>query len=53
MSITGHRTVSMFQRYNITSVEDMREALRRTKEYRDARPKENKVVSFPSESDSR
>ena len=30
MSITGHRTISTFIRYNITSIEDMREAIHRT-----------------------
>jgi len=30
MSISGHRTVSMFLRYDITSEEDKREALRKT-----------------------
>ena len=29
MSITGHKTASMFNRYNITNQGDRREALRR------------------------
>ncbi len=38
MAITGHRTRSMFQRYNITSGDDMRDALRRTDAYREQVP---------------
>ena len=34
MSITGHRTVSMFLRYNITDGKDQREALQRTADMR-------------------
>ncbi len=34
MSITGHKTVSMFLRYNITDGKDQREALERTAEMR-------------------
>lgn len=34
MSITGHKTVSMFLRYNITDGKDQREALQRTAEMR-------------------
>ena len=35
MSISGHRTASMFMRYDITSEEDKREALRRTQAHVD------------------
>lgn len=34
MSITGHKTVSMFLRYNITDGKDQRDALQRTAELR-------------------
>ncbi len=34
MSVTGHKTVSMFLRYNITDGKDQREALHRTAELR-------------------
>jgi integrase len=48
MSITGHRTISMFLRYNITSVEDMRQAIRRTADHRLAQSKDRKVLAFPA-----
>jgi len=44
MSITGHTTISTFLRYNITSDEDKRNALRATAEYRAAQ--EKKVASI-------
>ena len=47
MSITGHKTVSMFNRYNITSQEDRRDALRRTAEDRATAPRtRHKVVQM-------
>jgi hypothetical protein len=30
MSLSGHRTISMFTRHNITSQDDRREAMRKT-----------------------
>jgi integrase len=39
MRVTGHKTRAMFDRYNITSTDDIREAQRRTREYRASRPK--------------
>jgi hypothetical protein len=36
MSITGHRTHEMFDRYNITSEADLDNAARRLKAFRDA-----------------
>lgn len=53
MAISGHRTVSMFARYNITSADDMREAIRRTQAHVASLPTNRNVVSFPSESESR
>jgi hypothetical protein len=44
MSISGHKTASMFQRYNITTAEDKLDALRRRRVYLDERPAQAKVV---------
>ena len=49
MRITGHKTRSMLDRYNITSTNDMRDAIRRTQEYRASRATNRNVVSFPSQ----
>jgi len=46
MSISGHRTTSMFQRYNITSAEDKFDALRRCASYLEARPEKLDEVSI-------
>jgi len=50
MSISGHRTASIFLRYNITSGDDMRAAIRKTQDYRSALPTRNKVAKFPANS---
>ena len=53
MKITGHRTTSVFLRYNIVSGDDMREAMQRTQRYREALENgTQKVVSFPAEKTS-
>ena len=44
MKITGHKTVSMFTRYNITDTEDVREALRSAQRYRASQ--QQKVVAI-------
>ena len=44
MTITGHKTRSVFDRYNITKDDDKREALRKVSAYRKDAP--NKVVKF-------
>jgi len=46
MSISGHRTVSMFLRYNITSNADQREAFRRVDSHLAEAPKQKNVVSL-------
>jgi len=43
MSISGHKTVSMFLRYNITSASDKIDALRRTAEHRRLSPRSRKA----------
>jgi integrase len=53
MSISGHTTVSMFMRYNITSDADKVEALRKTAEHLAAQPKKNgNVVGMPDRSEA-
>jgi integrase len=46
MTISGHRTISVFQRYNITSSEDKIEALRRRESYNQERDEKVNVVSI-------
>jgi hypothetical protein len=46
MAISGHRTRSIFDRYNITSDDDLRQAAKQTLEYVKAQPAERKVVAF-------
>jgi integrase len=51
MSISGHKTVSMFLRYNITSAADKLDALKRTAEHLSGQPKtpqRETVVEMPS-----
>jgi len=50
MSISGHKTVSMFLRYNITSASDRIDALRKTAKHLAAQPKKTEdgaVVELP------
>jgi hypothetical protein len=39
MSISGHKTDSVFRRYNITDVEDKKEAVKKVAEYNRKRRK--------------
>jgi integrase len=46
MKISGHRTRAVFDRYNITSDDDIQEAMTRVMEYVSALPVENHVVNL-------
>jgi integrase len=46
MSLSGHRTVSVFLRYDIASDKDKREALRAMETYRDGRAGKRNVAAF-------
>jgi integrase len=48
MSITGHKTNSMFRRYNITSQEDKKQALLDTEEYVRGQPSEKRIYPLPT-----
>ena len=52
MSISGHRTASMFERYNITDDRDQRQALQKVQQYRKGRRSEadrERVVAIAGE----
>ncbi len=44
MAISGHRTASVFRRYDITNEEDLRAAMRKVSAYVEALPAESSVV---------
>ncbi len=46
MTITGHKTDSMFRRYAIVEVEQQREALRRAAVYRQKQAERQKVTTI-------
>ena len=46
MAISGHRTRAIFDRYNITSDDDLRQAVIRTQEHLKAQPASRTVVAI-------
>jgi hypothetical protein len=53
MTISGHKTASMFQRYNVTSSTDQLEALKRTASHLAAQPntrQNERTVTFVAQS---
>ncbi len=48
-AISGHKTDAIFERYDITSGDDRREALRRTQAHRDSMAKTPEVAEIPRE----
>lgn len=46
MAISGHRTRAVFDRYNISSDEDLRQALKQTQEHVKAQPAARKIVGI-------
>jgi hypothetical protein len=52
MEITGHRTRSMFDRYNIVSEDDSRAAMQKTSAYVDALPTTRNVRALAKASET-
>jgi hypothetical protein len=48
MKISGHRTRAIFDRYNITSEDDLRSAMKKTTAYVATLPATSNVVPFPT-----
>ena len=52
MEITGHRTTSMYRRYNITTTKDMRQALKKTQRHRATMTTKRNVHTFREASEN-
>jgi hypothetical protein len=53
MKISGHRTESVFERYNIDTDDDIREAVLKTAAYVESLPKTTNVAVFPKADEGR
>ncbi len=47
MKLSGHKISSVFRRYDIISLEDVRQAVLKTQAYLNAMPSDATVVAFP------
>ena len=52
MRISGHKTASMFERYNIVCTDDLKAALEKAQEYRKETAKQ-KVIAIGQNTDKR